>query len=604
MVRNLVTLSNCRRSIAAQGVLAAVSCLLAGFLRADPPEDEFPWLDAPMGFHLDRLGPKTVTVELERYRKVLHVASTRAQDRRADGTRSAPFSAVGQALAAAEPGARGGRVAILVAAGTYPEGPLVMKPGVDLFGGYSAETWQRDIFANAAILDGEGRERVLIGADDARIDGFVVQNGRVRSHGAGMALRRASPVVSNNIFRDNHTLEPEDFDHHTTRLRMRGHDGGAIALVDYANPEIKHNLFIGNTTQIGNGAAISMQTDCIPEIGYNVFWGNRSGVGDIKRSRTSNGGAISMLYSSRPAVMHNLFVENEALGRSDGGAVFCEYYSNPEIRNNVFLNNYAQDDSGAIEAQKYSLPKIYGNLMYGNHVDGSGGAVSEDEAAYDLVNNIIAHNTGKDPAAFGTHHGYMRVLNNTVVYNHAGAEDGAAVHHINAKSPFLKAPVIRNNIFWGNTPAQIKAESPVDFTYNIIEGGYPGYQNADRDPGFRDDGLTFGIAACERDAARFVSQFELPGAALDVDELAGRIARIGDTWTLVIGNGEASAWVWGLAACEKGAELVIYPTYRLHETSYALNRGIFSEFPPYDIDGDPRQPMNVDLGADEFVLEE
>jgi hypothetical protein len=479
-----------------------------------------------------------------------------------------------------------------------------MKSGVDLFGGYSAETWQRDIFANTTILDGEDQERVLIGADDARLDGFVVQNGRVRSHGAGMTLRRASPVITNNVFRHNHTLEPEDFDHDTTRLRMRGHDGAAIALVDYANPEIKHNLFIGNTTQIGNGAAIAMQTDCIPEIGYNVFWGNRAGVGDINRSRTSNGGAISMLYSSRPAVMHNLFVENEALGRSDGGAVFCEYFSNPEIRNNVFLNNYAQDDSGAIEAQKFSLPKIYGNLMYGNHVDGSGGAVSEDEAAYDLVNNIIAHNTGKDPSAFGTHHSYMRVLNNTVVYNHAEDEHGVAVHHINAKSPFLRAPVLRNNILWGNTPAQINAESPVDFVYNIIEGGHPGYKNADRDPGFRDDGLTFGVAACEQDAARFASRFELPDAALDVDELAGRIARIGDTWTLVIGNSEAFVRVWGLAACDKGADLVIYPTYRLHETSFALNRGIYSEFPPYDIDGDPRKPMSVDLGADEFVPEE
>jgi hypothetical protein len=375
-------------------------------------------------------------------------------------------------------------------------------------------------------------------------------------------------------------------------------------LVNYANPEIKHNLFFENTTEVGYGSAIAMQTDCLPAIGYNVFWGNRAGVGDTNRTRTSNGGAISMLYSSRPAIMHNLFVENEALGRSDGGAVFCEYYCNPEIRNNVFLNNYAQDDSGAIEAQKYSLPKIYGNLMYGNHVDGSGGAVSEDEAAYDLVNNIIAHNTGKDPAAFGTHHSYMRVLNNTVVYNHAEDEHGAAVHHINTKSPFLRDPVLRNNILWGNTPAQINAESPVDFVYNIIEGGHPGYKNADRDPGFRDDGRTFGISGCEQDTDRFFSQIELSDAGLGADELAGRIARIGDTWTLVIRNGRDSLRVWGLAACGESAEIVIYPTYRLREDSVAVNGGIVSEFPPYDIDGDPREPMTIDLGADEVVPRE
>ena len=51
-----------------------------------------------------------------------------------------------------------------------------MKQYVDLYGGFNNKTWERDIYKYSTILDGRQARRVVIGADDSRIDGFTVEN--------------------------------------------------------------------------------------------------------------------------------------------------------------------------------------------------------------------------------------------------------------------------------------------------------------------------------------------------------------------------------------------------------------------------------------------
>ena len=131
-----------------------------------------------------------------------------------------------------------------------------------------------------------------------------------RDHGAGLYCYETSPVVTNNVFRRNRVLEPASYNHNPSQRRQRGIDGGAIGLVNAANADIRHNLFYENETGVGYGGAIAARDDCIPVIAHNVFWGNRAGVTDKPGSASGNGGAVGLLFSSRAAVFHNLFVAN------------------------------------------------------------------------------------------------------------------------------------------------------------------------------------------------------------------------------------------------------------------------------------------------------
>src|SRR5688572_1495805 len=56
------------------------------------------------------------------------------------------------------------RYAVLVAAGTYNESGLRMKPFVDLYGGFAADgEWKtRDVYANRTILDGKKNGPVVV----------------------------------------------------------------------------------------------------------------------------------------------------------------------------------------------------------------------------------------------------------------------------------------------------------------------------------------------------------------------------------------------------------------------------------------------------------
>ena len=109
---------------------------------------------------------------------------------------------------------------VWVAAGTYhgdgtSENAFVMKPGVDVYGGFAGneapdyDLSQRDFAANASVLDGQYTQRVLMqdvsfDANTAVVwDGFTIQNGRVTGNGAGVYMSAYSTlrncVVRNNI---------------------------------------------------------------------------------------------------------------------------------------------------------------------------------------------------------------------------------------------------------------------------------------------------------------------------------------------------------------------------------------------------------------------
>ena len=608
-----------------QFALLAILVMAATGL-ADPPEGVTAWPDPPQGFQLGMLGPRTEAVDMEAYSRVFHVSADSGSDSEGKGTREAPWATLEHALAASGQSDKAHRVAILVAEGTYDGGPHALKSWVDLFGGFSNHTWERDVTRHPSVLEGRGEDRVLVGADHATVDGFVITGGRTRGPGGALFCHGTSPTITNNVFRRNSTQLPEDFNpnsvhhkwpaipesgydpaemdakfgHTTRRLRLPGNPGGAIALENFANPSIRNNLFAGNTTELGNGGAISMELDCIPSIGFNVFWGNTAGLKDDTNTRSGNGGAISIERNSRPGIMHNLFVANETRGRGDGGALYCAFFGNPEIRWNVFLNNFADDDGAVLESERFARPRLYANLMYGNRV--RTGVISADESLYILENNIIAQNSGESyMGALASFHGTFRATNNTIVDNVSTIADAPAVYHVNRKTPEVATPVFQNNIVWGNRPIQVRFESDADTNYNLIEGGYPGYGNLNKDPKFVNDGESLATGSSKLDESTFTTTVVVERRAASAGTLRHRIARIGADWSLVLSDDQGEVTLWGLLKPAPASTLEVLPTYHLSHESSAIAKGQRVSYPPQDIDGDLRLDPCVDIGADQHV---
>jgi hypothetical protein len=568
---------------------------VAATLAADPIDQSAADIDTTRGFRWGELGPSTQAIDLGAYAAVRYV-SRAAPAGPADGSRQRPWPDLRTAL---ENAPAGKRTAVLVAAGTYETTALALRSGVDLFGGHDPADWSREIFRHPTLLRGTGADRILVGGDDCALDGFVIEQGVSRGHGGAILCDGTSPRITNNVFRNNRTAEPPDHPHGLKRRRVRGWDGGAIALLNGASAEIRNNVFFANETGIGYGGAINAAHDCLPAIVSNVFWGNRAGVADRNVTRSGNGGAVGLIFSSHAALVHNLFVANGTLGKGDGGAVFMEYFCWPEVARNAFLGNRAEDDGGGIDHQKLSYPKIRANLFYGNRAGKSGGGVHSDDSSAELENNLFAYNrAAKQGGGVGGTHSWARLLNNTLVFNEA-TQNGGAIHFVNVKNPFFRPPVLRNNLMALNNPGQVHFDSDAETAYNIMHpGGYKeGYYNRDAPPGFVDDGRSLTAGAAHHDERAFVTTIAV-AETLVPESLAGRVVRVGDHWSLVRSNTDRAVEIWGPPPPAGAVEVL--PTLHLAADSRAISAGTHPEFPLFDIDGDLRQFPAIDVGADAF----
>ena len=125
-------------------------------------------------------GPRIETMHRAAYQQLWHVSQTTGSDSGGHGSRERPWQTIHQALTQSSAASAHGRHAVLVTGGAYAKQTISMKPYVDLFGGFEPATWERDIMKHPTILDGEGTHRILLGADHARLDGFVIQGGAAR----------------------------------------------------------------------------------------------------------------------------------------------------------------------------------------------------------------------------------------------------------------------------------------------------------------------------------------------------------------------------------------------------------------------------------------
>jgi hypothetical protein len=442
---------------------------------------------------MDQLGPQPRPADLKGYAQVIHVGA------------GEKFQTVASALAAVSDASPGKRHAILVAAGTYTEPGLRMKPYVDLYGGFAAGDWKnRDIYEHATILDAKKKGPVVLGADHARLDGFVITGGEQGAHGGGIVCDGTSPTIVNNLIRGNNTLRVEIAEGLGKQV---GHEGGGIALLSGSSAYVANNLICENTTEIGDGGGITARGNVHAKILRNVFCNNICGVKDDQMyhgkvgSRSSTGGAISCSEESSLQISFNVIVLGAAVLNNDGGGIWVEGNSMPRITYNWIVGNHSGDDGGGIY--------VMGNLYYddeGKRHD------SAPDGPVTIEDNLIAGNDTGRGAPGGirvSRFGRVDLRRNRILANGAGGAHGAEGGVI---------CVLQDNIIADN-----------------------GGRRQPATPVFR---LTGDIAAGKFDAQRFVTEITT-GAPLGTEPLTGSVVRIGSQWSIVKASSPTGLVLWG-----------------------------------------------------------
>jgi hypothetical protein len=256
----------------------------------------------------------------------------------------------------------------------YDTGSLVLKSGVHLYGGFAGTENRRDrrdwsshisIIDGATSRDGEAAYHVVVGADNATIDGFRIQGGKadgptdLTKGGGGMFNVFASPIVMNCTFANN-----------------EAGSGGGMGNVS-SSPMIASSIFTDNTAIAGGGMLNLLSS---PTVTNCIFTANAafSELPDIDIS----GGAI-FNFSSSPTVTNCTITANTAMDR--GGGVYNKSDSSlTRVTNCIVWAN--GDDISSVDT---STPQVtFSNIGAGYSGGGEGNIASDplfvDAAAGDF----------------------------------------------------------------------------------------------------------------------------------------------------------------------------------------------------------------------------
>ncbi len=271
-----------------------------------------------------------------------------------------------------------GTDSVLVAGGHYL-GTVTVGTTVRLIGGFSEDFTVRDLETYPTVIQsGNTGMRFLEGSGDfGMVDGFVFRDctgspGSVPesgSHGGGIFVRNASPLILDCVFEDN-----------LASASSGTGFGGAICVVG-GQPEIRDCVFRDNVGS--QGGALGIFDGAHPTLIDCQILGNA-----CRDSSSANTGAG--LFVRNAAVT----VQGGALGGNGGGAGAGMhlldaqgYLSRVDIR-----NNRAQVDGGGILAVDSTLDlanvKVTGNVSN----TGSGGGLSSQGTSFTLRNVQITDN--------------------------------------------------------------------------------------------------------------------------------------------------------------------------------------------------------------------
>jgi hypothetical protein len=178
-------------------------------------------------------------------------------------------------------------------------------------------------------------------------------------------------------------------------------------------------------------------------------------------------------------IKNNKFLNNSG---DQGACIFVSNGSIPIIHNNLFYSNYAKRNGGAITLNG-SNAIITNNGFFNNSIelfncgpaDGGGALRCTGNSNAYVANNVFANNeAGSKGGAIECLYGSNAIIENNTIVNNNGYLGGGGLYL------FESSPMVRNNIFWGNTrfdgnfPSQIMLftdDSEPTLLNNVIQDG-------------------------------------------------------------------------------------------------------------------------------------
>ena len=278
---------------------------------------------------------------------------------------------------------------VWVTRGVYDEvrltlsGALSMAPGVQVYGGFiGTETArdERDWEANATRIDGSQARagssayHVVVGAEDAMLDGFEITGGRAVGAGdddqvgGGMLIKNASMTVARCTFFVN-----------------VGGWGGGLAIVTSASPTIERCIFENNQGTV-NGGGVHVWDQCAPLFRDCIFTNN---------SAERMGGALLEGGDSASTIFGCYFNLNFA--RNLGGAIGEYEGGASRIVNCVFVGNTVQSDQwGGGGLGCWQSAPIVINCTFSMNSSPFGAGIYQDgpPAPMRVINSILWEDVG------------------------------------------------------------------------------------------------------------------------------------------------------------------------------------------------------------------
>ncbi len=362
---------------------------------------------------------------------------------------------------------------VWVAVGVYPiyvgrsDDAVRLVPRIDVYGGFTgheAELRDRDVVANPTVLDGAAEEgldtrvwHVVIGADDARLDGFLVRNGRAEAAvvpdnlGGGMLNVGVSPTVANCIFEGN-----EAADH-----------GAAMANIGAAAaPVIENCAFLQNgpTNDGANGGGAVLNADgAQPTFRQCRFAGNAV---SYTLNEGEGGGAVACRgRGTNPLFEDCLFSGNEVRGWTPGGAVCFDASARARFRRCQFIGNLAGQTAGGgavavrgdIDDNPPQLGPTFEECVFAdNRTQGDGeggGGLLIDVRSVTLTRCVFALNDGNEGGGLRARAATVTVDDSVFAGNCAERWAGGAVAALPLSDDRPGDPstlTVRNSVFAGN----------------------------------------------------------------------------------------------------------------------------------------------------------
>lgn len=262
---------------------------------------------------------------------------------------------------------------VWVRAGTYSEprsslvdgvdtGSLQLKAGVHLYGGFAGtETSRegRDIAGNPTVIDGSTARsgspayHVVLGANDVRIEGFVISGGQAdNTSGSGEAGIGGGAGIHNNGVLNMSVNACWIVDN-----SVSGNGRGAgINNVNSAFITVDDSVIANNDCNAGAGGGANSKESSVIGFRRSVFANNTA---------TSGGGVFNERAEAYIEFTNCLFAGNVA---SNLGGAMHNQTSNPLILNSTVVNNSA-GTSAAVVARDTSNVEVKNSVLWDNGLD-------------------------------------------------------------------------------------------------------------------------------------------------------------------------------------------------------------------------------------------